>query len=166
MRSRSHLWPAVVVLATIVGLSGCATPRTSKAPSPRATAEARQQIEQAVARFVETFNRGDAAALAAMYDTAGVVLAPNAPPMRGRQNIEALWAGARQQGFKTLNLEVNSVELIGDHAIELGSYTLVVQPPGQGETTDRGKYIVIWKRQADGTWKLYRDAFNTSMPPR
>ena len=114
----------------------------------------------------QAFNRGDAAAVAAMYDTAGVVLAPNAPPMRGRQNIEALWAGARQQGFKTLNLQVNSVELIGDHAIELGSYTLVVQPPGQAEATDRGKYIVVWKRQADGTWKLYRDAFNTSMPPR
>jgi ketosteroid isomerase-like protein len=61
---------------------------------------------------------------------------------------------------------VNSVEVIGDHAIELGSYTMVVQPPGQAETTDRGKYMVLWRRQPDGTWKLYRDAFNTSMPPR
>ncbi len=165
MRSRSRLWPAVVPM-TCVALSGCAPRQTAGPASPRATSEVRQQIEQAVARFVEAFNRGDAAAVAALYDTAGVVLAPNAPPMRGRQNIEALWAGARQQGFRTLNLQVNSVELIGDHAIELGSYTLVVQPPGQGETTDRGKYIVIWKRQADGTWKLYRDAFNTSMPAR
>jgi ketosteroid isomerase-like protein len=32
--------------------------------------------------------------------------------------------------------------------------------------TDRGKYMVLWKRQADGSWKLYRDMFNTSMPPR
>jgi uncharacterized protein (TIGR02246 family) len=163
MRSRSC--PALLALVASVALSGCAARQPSPA-SPRATAEVRQQIEQAVARFVETFNRGDAAALAAMYDTGGVVLAPNAPVMRGRQNIEALWAGARQQGFKTLNLAVNSVELIGDHAIELGSYTLVIQPPGQSETTDRGKYMVLWKRQADGTWKLYRDMFNTSMPPR
>jgi uncharacterized protein (TIGR02246 family) len=166
MRLRSCSCPAALALATSVALSGCAARTLSAPASPRATAEVRQQIEQAVARFVETFNRGDAAALAAMYDTAGVVLAPNAPVMRGRQNIEALWAGARQQGFKTLNLVVNSVEVIGDHAIELGSYTLVVQPAGQAEMTDRGKYIVVWKRQADGTWKLYRDAFNTSMPPR
>jgi len=164
MRSRSC--PTVLALVACVALLGCAARSGSGPASPRATAEVRQQIEQAVARFVETFNRGDAASLAAMYDTAAVVLAPNAPPMRGRQNIEAFWAGARQQGFKTVNLEVNSVELIGDHAIELGNYTLVVQPPGRGEMTDRGKYMVVWKRQADGTWKLYLDMFNTSMPPR
>jgi ketosteroid isomerase-like protein len=86
--------------------------------------------------------------------------------MRGRQNIEAFWAGARQQGFKSVSLVVNSVEVIDGHALELGTYTLVVQPPGQGEITDRGKYMVLWRRQADGTWKLYRDMFNTSMPAR
>jgi uncharacterized protein (TIGR02246 family) len=162
-RSRSALPAFVACLA----IGGCAARQGSAPASARATAEVRTQIEQAAARFTETYNRGDFAALAAMYDTAAVVLAPNAPPMRGRQNIEALWSGARQQGFKTVNLVVNSVELIGNHAIELGSYTLVIQPPGQsGEMTDRGKYIVVWKRQADGTWKLYRDAFNTSMPPR
>jgi ketosteroid isomerase-like protein len=32
--------------------------------------------------------------------------------------------------------------------------------------TDRGKYMVVWRRGPDGTWKLYRDMFNTSMPPR
>jgi uncharacterized protein (TIGR02246 family) len=145
---------------------GCAAQQASTPASPQATRAVRAQIEQAAARFGEAFSRGDVAAVAAMYDADGIVLAPNAPPMRGRQNIEQLWAGARQQGFRTLNLTVNDVELIGDHAIELGSYTLVIQPPGQAETMDRGKYLVIWKRQADGTWKLYRDAFNTSMPAR
>ena len=158
--------PSALLAGVCLSIWGCAPQHAPAPASPQQTAAVRTQIEQAVARFVDAFNRGDAAAVAAMYDTAGVVLAPNAPPMRGRQNIEALWAGARQQGFKTLNLNVNSVELIGDHAIELGSYTLVVQPPGQNEMTDRGKYVVLWKRQADGTWKLYRDAFNTSLPPR
>ncbi|MFN2566871.1 MAG: DUF4440 domain-containing protein [Gemmatimonadaceae bacterium] len=164
MRSRSR--PAGIAIAASLALCGCAAQQQSMSGSPRATDAVRAQIEQSVARFAETFNRGDMAALAAMYDTGAVVLAPNAPPMRGRQNIEALWAGARQQGFKTMSLAVNSVELIGSHAIELGSYAMVIQPAGQAEMTDRGKYIVIWKRQSDGTWKLYRDAFNTSMPPR
>ena len=164
MRLRSR--PTTFVLGMCLVVCGCATVQSSPSATTAAAAAVRAQIEQATARFTETFNRGDVAAIASMYDTAGVVLAPNAPPMRGRQNIEAFWAGARQQGFKTVNLTVNSVELIGDHAIELGSYALVFQPPGQGEMTDRGKYLVIWRRQADGTWKLYRDMFNTSMPPR
>jgi len=168
MRSRSYpaVLPLAVVLAASLGLPACAARQVSAPGSSRATAEVRRQIEQAAVRFGETFNRGDAAALAAMYDTGAVVLAPNAPPMRGRQNIEAFWSGARQQGFRTLSLQVNSVELVGDHAIELGSYTLVVQPAGQAETTDRGKYVAVWKRQGDGAGKVYRGAFNTSMPAR
>jgi uncharacterized protein (TIGR02246 family) len=161
-RSRSH---GLAIVASFL-LCACAAQQASTAAAPRGMSAVRAEIEQAAVRFSEAFNRGDVAALAAMYDTGAVVLAPNAPPMRGRQNIEAFWAGARQQGFKTVSLVVNSVEVIGNHAIELGSYTLVIQPPGQGEMTDRGKYMVLWRRQPDGSWKLYRDVFNTSMPAR
>jgi uncharacterized protein (TIGR02246 family) len=164
MRSRSL--PHGLALAGCLVFCACAAQQGSTSASPRTVDAVRAQIEQSNARFSEAFNRGDVSALAAMYDTGAVVLAPNAPVMRGRQNIEALWGGARQQGFRTLNLVVNSVEPIGNHAIELGSYTLVIQPAGQGEMTDRGKYMVVWKRQADGSWMLYRDMFNTSMPPR
>lgn len=159
--SRSRSLP---LLASLV-LGACATQQSSST-TPRGADGVRAQIEQAAARFADAFNRGDVAALAMMYDVGGVVLAPNAPPMHGRQNIEAFWAGARQQGFRTLQLMVDSVEPIGSHAVELGRYTLVIQPAGQGEMTDRGKYMVLWKKQADGSWKLYRDMFNTSMPPR
>lgn len=164
---RSHSRSHSLALLASLALCGCAAQQPSTSAAPRRASGVRGQIEQAAARFSETFNRGDVAALAVMYDTGGVVLAPNAPPMHGRQNIEALWAGARLQGFKTLNLMTDSVEPIGgNHAIELGRYTLVIQPPGQAEMTDRGKYMVLWKRQPDGSWKLYRDVFNTSMPPR
>jgi uncharacterized protein (TIGR02246 family) len=165
MRSHSRSSSLVIVSSFLV--CACAAQQSSSSSAtPRGAGRVRAQIEQATARFTETFNRGDDAALAAMYDTGAVVLAPNAPPMRGRQNIEAFWTGARQQGFRTLNLVVNTVEVIGDHAIEMGSYTIVIQPQGQAETTDRGKYMVLWKRQSDGSWKLYRDMFNTSMPAR
>jgi uncharacterized protein (TIGR02246 family) len=164
---RSHTRSRRLAIVTYLLLCACAAQQqSSTSATPRGADAVRAHIEQAALRFSDAFNRGDAPALAAMYDTGAVVLAPNAPPMRGRQNIEALWAGARQQGFKTLTLVPSSVEVIGNHAIELGSYTMVIQPPGQGEMTDRGKYMVLWKRQADGSWKLYRDMFNTSMPAR
>ena len=161
LHSRSQVVAAVACLT----LAACATQQASQAGSARA-ATLRTQIERNTAQFVESFNRGDIAAVVAMYDTGAVVLAPNAPVMRGRQNIEQLWNGARQQGFKRLSLTVQSVEQLGDHAIDLGIYELVIQPPGQSEMTDRGKYMVLWKRQADGSWKLYRDMFNSSMPAR
>jgi hypothetical protein len=33
-----------------------------------------------------------------------------------------------------------------------------------GKVLDKGKYIVIWKKE-DGTWKLHRDIWTTSVPP-
>jgi uncharacterized protein (TIGR02246 family) len=164
MRSHSR-FSSLAILGSLL-LLACAARQASMSGGGRGAAGVRTQIEQLTARFTEAFNRGDAATLATMYDTGAVVLAPNAPPMRGRQNIQAFWAGARQQGFRTLDLAVGSVEVIGSHAIDMGTYTLVVQPPGQLEVTDRGKYMVLWRRQEDGSWKLYRDMFNTSMPAR
>jgi ketosteroid isomerase-like protein len=31
--------------------------------------------------------------------------------------------------------------------------------------TDRGKYLAVWKKQADGSWKCVADMFNTDLPP-
>jgi len=30
---------------------------------------------------------------------------------------------------------------------------------------DNGKYLTVWKKQADGSWKVLFDMFNTDMPP-
>ena len=85
MRTRSR--STGLALAACLVVVGCAAQQPSTSASPRGADALRAQIEREAARFSETFNRGDVAALAAMYDTGAVVLAPNAPPMRGRQNI-------------------------------------------------------------------------------
>ncbi len=48
-----------------------------------------------------------------------------------------------------------------DTASEVGRY---VVKDAAGKKIDHGKYIVIWKKVA-GTWKLYRDIWNTSDAP-
>jgi ketosteroid isomerase-like protein len=41
---------------------------------------------------------------------------------------------------------------------------MTLTPPGApGPVNDRGKYMVVWKRQADGSWKIHRDMFNTNL---
>lgn len=156
-----------LLLLPAVALFGCTPaqpPAASVAPAQDA-ASVRAYIEQADVRFEEALGRGDAAALAAMYTPDAVVLAPNAPPLQGQQAIQGLWTAAIQQmGFKKLDLDVTDVEVSGDQAVELGNYALTIQPQGQAEVVDRGKYMVVWKKQPDGTWKLHRDMFNTSMP--
>jgi ketosteroid isomerase-like protein len=63
-------------------------------------------------------------------------------------------------GIKEAKLEIVEVEGHGDTAIEGSTFTLHGEG---GQLLDRGKYIVIWKRE-EGQWKLHRDIFNSSMP--
>jgi ketosteroid isomerase-like protein len=29
---------------------------------------------------------------------------------------------------------------------------------------DRGKYVAVWKKQADGSWKVAAESFNSDLP--
>jgi len=38
---------------------------------------------------------------------------------------------------------------------------VTVTPKGGKLTHDKGKYLTVWKKQADGSWKIYRDINNS-----
>ena len=123
--------------------------------------DARPAIEAANKQFVAAFAKGDAAALAGMYTTGAVAFPPNGEPAKGRAAIQKIWQGAISGGIKAVTLTTTEVETHGDTAHEVGMYEMKVDG---GKVVDRGKYVVIWKREA-GAWKLHRDIWNTSMPP-
>ena len=47
----------------------------------------------------------------------------------------------------------------GDLGYSTGTYTATF-----GETTDKGKYVTIWRKQSDGSWKVVEDVFNSDLP--
>ncbi len=123
-------------------------------------AAVRPAIEMRNQQFMETFRRGDAAGMAALYTEDGQALPPNGPVAAGRQAIQQVWQGAFDAGLTEARLESVEVEGHGETAIEIGRYTLLA---GENQTADEGKYIVIWKRQG-GEWRLHRDIWNSSRP--
>jgi ketosteroid isomerase-like protein len=52
----------------------------------------------------------------------------------------------------------------GDLEIEVGRYTLGMQPPGADPMVDNGKYVAVWRRDTDGKLKMVVDTFNTDAP--
>lgn len=121
--------------------------------------EVRESIAAANEKFIEVFNKGDAAGLAALYTENGQLLPPNSDFITGREAIRAFWQGAMDMGIKSAKLETVEVAAIGNGASEIGKY--VLQGEG-GKTLDTGKYVVIWK-QVEGEWKLHRDIWNSSL---
>ncbi|MFN2232883.1 MAG: YybH family protein [Anaerolineales bacterium] len=120
----------------------------------------RESITAANNVFMETFKRGDAAGLAALYTNNGQVLPPNGDFVSGQQAIQGFWQAIFDMGIKEAQLEIVEVEKQGDTAFEVSRFKLLGE---SGQVLDEGKYIVIWKRD-QGQWKLHRDIFNSSLP--
>ena len=51
----------------------------------------------------------------------------------------------------------------GDMAYEIGDYQITFSNPKKGKPiVTKAVYVVVWGKQADGTWKAQLDAPNTS----
>jgi ketosteroid isomerase-like protein len=123
--------------------------------------KAREWIESDNAKFVEEAKKGDSNALAAHYASDGWAMFNGSEPFKGK-DIASAWGGAIRMGMK--DIKVNTVDVIGNAELlaETGTYEMY----GEGnKLMDKGKYVVVWKREGDG-WKIYRDIGNSNMPPR
>lgn len=117
-------------------------------------------------RFVEAYNRGDAAGCAEAYTENARILPPDAPMMQGRQAIQAFWHGAMDMGIRSVALETVDFEAAGDTVgREIGTAVLTIETPDGQTVTQHAKYVVVWKRQDDGSWKWDTDIWNSSPTP-
>jgi ketosteroid isomerase-like protein len=53
----------------------------------------------------------------------------------------------------------------GDMVYTVGTYSLTASDPkNKKPVTDKGKYMTVYKKQADGTWKAVADSINSDLP--
>ena len=97
------------------------------------------------------------------YADDATVLPPNQAAVQGQAALISWFMSApKMEDFKT---EIIEIEGRGDLAYIRGSYSMKVMMPGApAPVQDTGKYIEIWKKQSDGSWKVFRDIFNSDLP--
>jgi ketosteroid isomerase-like protein len=97
------------------------------------------------------------------YAPDAIVLPPNEGVIRGRSAM-AEWLATFPPitTFEATQVEVDGA---GDMAYVYGTYFMAVaMTEGEEPVPDEGKYIEIWRRQADGGWKIIMDIFNSDLP--
>lgn len=119
----------------------------------------KEAIYEANNNFVAAMARGDAKGVAACYTMDAEFMAPGAPSVQGRANIETALAGYIKQGFTEYTviatIVYGNIDVVGVQE----AYSL--SQPG-GVNKDVGKSIQLWK-QEDGAWKIFRDCFNSDL---
>jgi uncharacterized protein (TIGR02246 family) len=123
-------------------------------------AATRKVIEARSRAFAEAYNRNDLDSLVGMYTADAVAFPPGSPSVRGRQALRELWQANRDAGVTSIDLRTDEVEGAGDLAIETGIGVLEMTGANGTKTQEHMKFVVIWKRDTDGAWRLHRDIWN------
>src|SRR5208337_1456214 len=95
------------------------------------------------------------------YDADGIQLRPDAPA-RGKQELDAQVPAAFKARFDAndTRMTINLLEIVinGPWEYSRGMYTQDLTSRSTGKTIHvDGKFLTIFKRQSDGSWKIYRD---------
>ena len=121
---------------------------------------ARDGIEAAIGAIVESLNAGDAAGVAAHYTDDAALLPPNAARIDGRAGIRGVWQGLIDAGLRDVTLTTQEVDVFSDVANEVGIISATAPGEDGGRVQLVGKYVAVWKRGSDGTWRMHRDIWN------
>ena len=119
-------------------------------------------IRAASAAWSQAASAKDLDKVVSFYADDALVLPDKAPAIRGNENFRKDWAPLLALPGPGLSWQTSALEVArsGELAYETGKYNFVTTDK-KGKPTDyKGKYLVIWKKQSDGSWKVAVDTDN------
>lgn len=162
----------LAALGFLVVSVGCSPKSDAPANAPdNAAAEVdvaavRQKIEAGNAALIAAMEKGDSITAASFYDDSAMIMAPGEDAAVGSAGILREFGAFAAFNITNMKLVGRDIIASGDLATETGHYewTLTPKKGGGKPVTDVGKYVVVWRKQADGSYKLLRDIWNNDAP--
>ncbi len=154
---------APIVFALV--LFGCAQAPPPAPPDTRAADE--QAIRDSEMAWVKEFAAKDMDKIVARYADDGTVLLSNAATMIGKDAIRAGLKEAVSDPNFALDLQTVKVEVAkgGDIAYSQGTYTFKgTDAKTKKVVTEKGRYVEVYKKQPDGSWKIVEDINSPEAP--
>lgn len=101
--------------------------------------------------------------VASFYAEDAIAYPPNAPMAVGKAAAREVWASYFADStfsisWKTLHAGGSKG---GDLGFTTGTYEDSYLGPDGRRVTEQGKYVCIWAKQPDGSWKAIHDTWNT-----
>ena len=130
-------------------------------PARAADAKIEQALRDADAEWSRVAAAKDLDKTVSFYADDAMVLPPNQSMVTSKTGIRNLWKGFLDSltdiSWKTTRVEMAKS---GDMGYLIGTYAMTMKDG----TKDTGKYCEVWKKQADGKWKVAADILNSDLP--
>jgi uncharacterized protein (TIGR02246 family) len=154
------LLPAAMALASCSGTTS--TPSQPAAVDNRAADES--AIRAADAAWSKAAGEKDLARTVSYYADTAVLMVGGSPLASGKDAIQKAFADMMANPGFALSFAPTKVEVskAGDLAYEIGDYSITFSDKKGKPQTTKAKYVVVWGKQPDGTWKVLVDSPNTT----
>jgi ketosteroid isomerase-like protein len=148
----------VLMVAALATLAGC-----SSAPKDTRVADEAAIRANSIA-WSNAAHAQDMEKVLAMYSDDAVAFDDGGPVETTAAQRRANWTADLNGSisWKTTKVEVAKS---GDIAYEYGAYQYISTAKDGTQTTTPGKYVLVWKKQVDGTWKVAIDIDNKDVGP-
>ena len=157
----SHKRPLGLIIAELVTLLtvGCANHPAAPAPPPDTRAADEAVIRANDADFAKAAQAKDLDKAVEHYMDDALLFAPGAPAVVGKENIRKFFepiinGPATQFAFSDVKVDVARS---GDLAMDSGSFESTGKDAKGKPITQRGRFVLVWKKQANDSWKIAAD---------
>ena len=149
---------AVVAAASVLiaVMTGCAGTRAHQASSTELAA-----IGTFNEQYLKAINDGDIAALSRLTTDDHIMMMPNRAPVEGKAANDAINGRAFEQFRFDETWTPVETRVSGDLAYQRGTFITRATPKTGGEGRSiAGKFLRIYRRESDGSWRMVIDMFN------
>jgi uncharacterized protein (TIGR02246 family) len=145
----------------LVALGGLILPNTASGQLSDAD---KKGIQAVTDRWLAAMRKNDGAAVASTYTEDAMLFPPGAPVVQGRTAIGKFLGQFPK--ITAFDISLKEMEGHGNLAYTRGTYEVTLMPPGaKSPVKDSGKFIELRRKEADGSWLVLRDFWNSDHSP-
>jgi len=152
------LWAGLFTLAACTSSTDQKQETTSTPSATGLTDKDKEFFQKVTVNAYESFSKGDRAPYINRYSADAIYMAPNMETMKGKDAIKEY-----VNSYPPLHVEFPIVEILGtaNHANVRGTYVI---NDTTGKLMDKGKYLSVFQKDANGNWSITHEIFNSDMP--
>jgi len=153
------------MFVAVIGLLiiGCAAEQPSSSPAEGATARA--DIQKQSRAFSEAYMKGDVDTMMDIYTEDAVIFPGNSVAIEGDSLLRRYWTLPEGRVITNHRMTSTRIEIEGSMASDYGIYEVSGSNGSNDWGPTRGKYLVVWRLEEDGQWRMSLDMWNSLPSP-
>lgn len=111
---------------------------------------------------------GDIESWLALHDEDVMKLPQDRPAIVGMDALrEDISTGLKVVEFLDFGCDSQEFVVFGEYGYARGNYFIEQRLRATGQMLPRfeGKYLTVYRRQTDGSWRIFRDSYSSNQPP-